>query len=93
MFPNMDLYVCDFEICGIGMTIDILSENQDDENCSFVFFSFFLNNVLCIERLVSMIDLPLYIYTLIFTLIIFLGQYKYLLDRLTNHIIQNHVLF
>ena len=41
MFPNMDLYVCDFEICGIGMTIDILSENQDEENCSFSFFRFF----------------------------------------------------
>ena len=36
----MDLYVCDFAICDVGMKIVIWSGIEDRENNSFIFFCF-----------------------------------------------------
>ena len=67
MFLNIDVYVCDFEVCDIGMKIKIKR--------MVVSGPFWLNNEVYIELLVSIIDLPLY------TFISDLHQYQMLYLR------------
>ena len=42
MFPNMNVYVCDFEISDIRMNDIIWSGNEYIQNCGFKAFLFFL---------------------------------------------------
>ena len=56
----MALYVCDFAICNIGMEVKEMKVEKMAVSCLFCFF-----NQVHIELFVSIIDLPLGLYTLI----------------------------